>query len=73
MERRIGNRSCRDHIDFGCVDHACISAYGYAGELAYEKVQSTNGGTGSFRMFLMDAMSNMDNETFLQGAKIEEV
>ena len=51
----------------------CISAYGYAGELAYEKVQSTNGGTGSFRMFLMDAMSNMDNETFLQGAKIEEV
>lgn len=51
----------------------CISAYGYAGELAYEKVQSTNGGTGSFRMFLMDVMSNMDNETFLQGAKIEEV
>ena len=22
LERRIGNRSCRDHIDFGCVDHA---------------------------------------------------
>lgn len=50
----------------------CISAYGYAGELAYEKVQSTNGGTGSFRMFLMDAMSNMDNETFCRVPKLRK-
>lgn len=50
----------------------CVSAYGYAGELAYEKVQETKGGTGSLRMYLMDAMSNMDNECFLRGAKIEE-
>ena len=42
----------------------CISAYGYAGELAYEKVQSTNGGTGSFRMFLMDEKERL-NEAIL--------
>lgn len=47
-----------------------MSAYGYAGELAYEKVCQTNGGTGSLRMFLMDAMSNMDHATFMKGAKI---
>lgn len=47
-----------------------ISAYGYAGELAYEKVIQTGGGTGSLRTFLIDYMSNMDAETFRTGAKI---
>lgn len=47
-----------------------VSAYGYAGELAYEKVMRTEGGTGSLRTFLIDYMSNMDHEVFLQGAKI---
>lgn len=49
---------------------AAVSAYGYAGELAYEKVCQTEGGTGSLRMYLMDAMSNMNNDTFCKGAKI---
>ncbi|MCI5640120.1 MAG: hydroxyethylthiazole kinase [Lachnospiraceae bacterium] len=51
----------------------CISAYGYAGELAQKKVESEHAGTGSLRMYLMDYMSNMDQETFAKGAKIEEV
>lgn len=47
-----------------------ISAYGYAGELAYEKMIKTEGGTGSLRTFLIDYMSNMTQETFMNGAKI---
>ncbi len=47
-----------------------VSAYGYAGELAYEKMVKTEGGTGSLRTFLIDYMSNMTVETFLKGAKI---
>lgn len=47
-----------------------ISAYGYAGELAYEKTIQTEGGTGSFRMYLMDYMSNMNHELFQKGANI---
>lgn len=50
-----------------------IAAYGYAGELAYEKTVRTEGGTGSLRTFLIDYMSSMDYETFLKGAKIERV
>lgn len=51
----------------------CISAYGYAGELAQQKVEREHAGTGSLRMYLMDYMSNMDHEIFARGAKIEEV
>lgn len=47
-----------------------ISAYGYAGELAYEKMRKTEGGTGSLRTFLIDYMSNMTQEIFINGAKI---
>ena len=50
-----------------------MAAYGYAGELAYEKTVRTEGGTGSLRTFLIDYMSNMNYETFLKGAKIELV
>ncbi|MDO4166375.1 MAG: hydroxyethylthiazole kinase [Eubacteriales bacterium] len=47
-----------------------VSAYGYAGELAYQKMLKTEGGTGSLRTFLIDYMSNMDPNTFLKGANI---
>ncbi len=50
-----------------------VSAYGYAGELAYRKVLATQGGTGSMRMFLMDAMSNMNAATFAEGTKCEKI
>lgn len=49
----------------------CISAYGYAGELAWDKVVRTEGGTGSLRTFLIDYMSNMDYTLFQKGANIE--
>jgi len=48
-----------------------VSAYGYCGELAYKKMLETDGGTGSFRMFLMDYASKMDARLFKGGAKIE--
>lgn len=47
-----------------------VSAYGYAGELAYQKIPKTQGGTGSLRTFLIDYMSNMNAEQWKQGAKI---
>lgn len=47
-----------------------VSAYGYAGELAYQKILKTQGGTGSLRTFLIDYMSNMNAEQWKQGAKI---
>lgn len=52
---------------------AAMAAYGYAGELAHDKMVRTGGGTDSLRTFLIDYMSNMDYETFLKGAKIEQV
>lgn len=50
---------------------AAIAAFAYCGELAYEKTLKTDGGTGSFRMYLMDFMSKMDAQTLLGGIKIE--
>lgn len=47
-----------------------VSAYGYAGEQAYDKMVTTKGGTGSLRTFLIDYMSTMDAEQWKQGAKI---
>lgn len=47
-----------------------VSAYGYAGELAYQKILKTQGGTSSLRTFLIDYMSNMNAEQWKQGAKI---
>ena len=48
-----------------------FSAYGYAGELAYDKMKSKGEGTGSFRVYLMDYMSLMNDKLFKEGAKIE--
>ncbi|MDD3570052.1 MAG: hydroxyethylthiazole kinase [Lachnospiraceae bacterium] len=48
-----------------------VSAYGYAGELAYKKILQTDGGTGSFRMYLMDYVSKMNAKLLEEGAKVE--
>lgn len=48
-----------------------VSAYGYAGELAYEKMVKTDGGTGSFRMYLIDYVSKMNAKLLKEGAKVE--
>lgn len=48
-----------------------VSAMGLCGELAYEKVKQTDGGTSSLRMYIIDYMSKLD-ENMLKGcAKIE--
>ncbi|MGL4790553.1 MAG: hydroxyethylthiazole kinase [Anaerotignaceae bacterium] len=48
-----------------------VASFGICGELAYKKMIETNGGTGSFRMYLMDYASNMDIDTFIKNSKIE--
>ncbi|MEH7238783.1 hydroxyethylthiazole kinase [Bacillus sp. JJ1562] len=45
---------------------AAVSAMGYCGELAHQKVEELNGGTSSFRTYLIDSMSKLDF-TLLQG------
>ncbi|THE13265.1 hydroxyethylthiazole kinase [Bacillus timonensis] len=45
---------------------AAVSAMGYCGELAHQKVEELNGGTSSFRTYLIDWMSKLDF-TLLQG------
>lgn len=49
----------------------CVSAYGYAGELAYARTVREDGGTGMFHMHLIDYMSKMNYSLFKEGAKIE--
>ena len=51
---------------------ACIVAMmGISGELAYEKVCKTNGGTGSMRTFIIDALSNMTPSVLEERIKYE--
>ncbi|MEH7383505.1 hydroxyethylthiazole kinase [Bacillus sp. JJ1533] len=45
---------------------AAVSAMGYCGELAHQKVEELNGGTSSFRTYLIDTISKLDY-TLLQG------
>ncbi|WP_244833328.1 hydroxyethylthiazole kinase [Clostridium sp. BJN0001] len=48
-----------------------VSAYGYAGELAYKKMAETDGSFSTLRMHLIDYMAKMNYELFKEGAKIE--
>ncbi len=51
---------------------AAVAAMGLCGELAYERMQRTPlAGTSSFRTFLIDAISRIDDETLREGIKIE--
>ncbi len=50
---------------------AAVSAMGLCGELAYEKLQKENGGTSSYRTYLIDFMSSMDGELLQGGLKVE--
>lgn len=52
---------------------AAIAAEGLCGELAAKKVSAEGSGTSSLRMHLIDAMSNLDGDALLAGAKVEEV
>ncbi|HWQ72254.1 MAG TPA: hydroxyethylthiazole kinase [Desulfitobacteriaceae bacterium] len=46
-------------------------AMGLCGEKAYEKLCELNGGTGTYRVLLIDNISNLDIQTLKDGAKIE--
>ncbi len=50
---------------------AAVCAMGLCGELAYQKTIPTEGGTGSFRTYLIDFMSKMDAKVLNGGMKIE--
>lgn len=50
---------------------AAVCAMGLCGELAYQKVAETGGGTSSFRTYLIDFISKLDSELLNGGIKIE--
>lgn len=50
---------------------AAVCAMGLCGEQAYEKMEKKDGGTSSFKMYLIDYMSKIDADTLKAGAKIE--
>lgn len=50
---------------------AAVCAMGLCGELAYDKIVKTGGGTSSFRSHLIDAMSGLTPGTLAGGAKLE--
>ena len=49
------------------------AAFGVCGELAEERCRETGGGTGSFRMYLMDAMSCLTDSQAARRARIREL
>jgi len=50
---------------------AAVCTMGLCGELAHAKTVKTDGGTSSFRTYLIDYMSKMDTELLNGGIKIE--
>lgn len=50
---------------------AAVCAFGLAGELAYEKLLKYDGGTSSYRTYLIDAVSKIDTEALKGGVKSE--
>ena len=51
---------------------AAVSAVGLCGERAYRKTAAEGAGTGSFRTYLLDAVSLLTPQIFVEGCKIEE-
>lgn len=50
---------------------AAVAAMGLSGELAYEKMIESDGGTATFRTYLIDFMSKMNESMLKEGMKIE--
>lgn len=50
---------------------AAVCAMGICGEMAYEKILLNNGGTSSFKMYLIDYMSKIDDMILNRRAKVE--
>ena len=51
---------------------AAVSAVGLCGERAYRKTAAEGAGTGSFRTYLLDAVSLLTPQAFAEGCRIEE-
>lgn len=50
---------------------AAVCAMGLCGELAYKRLADIDGGTGTYRMLIIDYMSKMNGNLLEEGAKIE--
>lgn len=50
---------------------AAVCAMGLCGELAYDKLVKNDGGTSTYRTYLIDWMSKLDAQTLKGGMKIE--
>jgi len=48
-----------------------VAAMGWCGELAYQKLLADEGGTSSYRTYIIDAMSKLNAETLEGGARLE--
>lgn len=49
---------------------AAVAAMGLCGELAFERLSGADG-TGSYRTYIIDAMSNLDDQILEEGRKVE--
>lgn len=67
--RKTAVRIPRERLEAAAA--AAVSAHGICGEIAEACVRRTGSGTGSFRMYFMDAMSLLDDEALERGKKIE--
>ncbi len=48
-----------------------VAHMGLAGEIAFNKLQKIDGGTSTYRMLLIDAVSQIDDKILKEGVKIE--
>lgn len=60
--------SAEPTLDAAAAAVACI---GYAGEIAHARMTEQRGGSGTFRVFLIDAVNQMTTDILKGGAKIE--
>ncbi len=50
---------------------AALSMMGYCGEMAYERLMQLQGGTSTYKMLLIDRMSQITDEKLEEGKKVE--
>jgi len=50
---------------------AAVTAMGLSGELAYQKLTEVDGGTNSYRMYIIDMISKMNADQLKDGGRFE--
>ncbi|WP_053956412.1 hydroxyethylthiazole kinase [Inediibacterium massiliense] len=70
MTSAIVGSFCGVTKDYYTATVAGIASMGISGDLAYEKAGAV--GTGSFHIGIIDALSNMNRDCFVERAKIDE-